>query len=55
MAIQEDKKARLNREIFRKYADARQDWDINAREAIDFTLGNHYTKEESEILQSLVS
>ncbi len=53
MAIREDDKARLNREIFRKYADARKDWDVNAREAIDFTLGNHFTAEESEVLQSI--
>jgi len=53
MAIREDKKANENRTIFRKYADARKDWDINAREAIDFTLGNHYTQDESEALQSI--
>tara|TARA_R100001015_G_C4631428_1_gene193917 strand:+ start:1694 stop:3709 length:2016 start_codon:yes stop_codon:yes gene_type:complete len=53
VAIKEDDKARINREIFRKYADARKDWDINAREAIDFTLGNHFTAEESEVLQSI--
>jgi len=53
VAIKEDDKARLNREIFRKYADARKDWDVNAREAIDFTLGNHFTAEESEVLQSI--
>lgn len=53
MAIKEDKAARLNREIFRNYADARKDWDISAREGIDFTLGNHFTSEESETLQSI--
>jgi len=51
--IQEDDKARDNREIFQRYADARRDWDVEARDAIDFTLGNHYTSEESEILQSI--
>jgi len=53
VAIKEDKAARLNREIFRNYADARKDWDISAREGIDFTLGNHFTQEESETLQSI--
>jgi len=53
VAIKEDKAARLNREIFRNYADARKDWDISAREGIDFTLGNHFTSEESETLQSI--
>ena len=51
--IQEDSKARENREIFQRYAEARRDWDVEARDAIDFTLGNHYTSEESEILQSI--
>tara|TARA_R100001463_G_scaffold8967_1_gene27045 strand:- start:3255 stop:5255 length:2001 start_codon:yes stop_codon:yes gene_type:complete len=51
--IQEDSKARENREIFKRYAEARRDWDVEARDAIDFTLGNHYTAEESEILQSI--
>jgi len=51
--IKEDDKARENREIFQRYAEARRDWDVEARDAIDFTLGNHYTKEESEVLQSV--
>lgn len=51
--IKEDSKARENREIFQRYADARRDWDVEARDAIDFTLGNHYSDEESEILQSI--
>ena len=53
MAIKEDNKARLNRDLFQKYADARKDWDVNAREAIDFSLGNHFSAEESEVLQSI--
>ena len=53
MAIQEDQKAKDNRELFRRYADARKDWDIEARDAIDFTLGNHYTTQESDALQSI--
>ena len=51
--IKEDDKARENREIFQRYAEARRDWDVEARDAIDFTLGNHYTTEESEVLQSV--
>ena len=47
--IKEDQKAKDNREIFQRYADARKDWDVEARDAIDFTLGNHYSSEESEI------
>tara|TARA_Y100000401_G_scaffold89367_1_gene74900 strand:+ start:2748 stop:4742 length:1995 start_codon:yes stop_codon:yes gene_type:complete len=51
--VKEDQKARDNRTIFRKYADARRDWDVEARDGIDFTLGNHFTTEESDILQSI--
>ena len=51
--IQEDDKARENRDLFQRYADARRDWDVEARDAIDFTLGNHYSSEESEALQSI--
>tara|TARA_A100001391_G_scaffold35063_1_gene19131 strand:- start:4592 stop:6592 length:2001 start_codon:yes stop_codon:yes gene_type:complete len=51
--IKEDDKARENREIFQRYAEARRDWDVEARDAIDFTLGNHYTEQESEVLQSV--
>ena len=53
MPIQEDQKAKDNRELFKRYADARKDWDIEARDAIDFTLGNHYTEQESDALQSV--
>ena len=42
--IKEDDKARENREIFQRYAEARRDWDVEARDAIDFTLGNHYSR-----------
>jgi hypothetical protein len=51
--VKEDQKARDNRSIFRKYADARRDWDVEARDGIDFTLGNHFTTEESDVLQSI--
>jgi len=51
--IKEDQKAKDNRELFQQYADARKDWDVEARDAVDFTLGNHYTQEESDILQSI--
>ena len=51
--IKEDQKAKDNRELFQQYADARKDWDVEARDAVDFTLGNHYSQEESDILQSI--
>ena len=32
--IKEDDKARENREIFQRYAEARRDWDVEARDAM---------------------
>jgi regulator of replication initiation timing len=39
--------------LFRRWSDARSTWDIEARDAVDFVLGNHFTKEESSALQSV--
>ena len=39
--------------MFRRWSDARSTWDIEARDAVDFVLGNHFTKEESSALQSV--
>jgi len=46
-------KPQLSRELFRRWRDARQQWDGEARNAVDFTLGNHFTAEESTALQSV--
>ena len=35
------------------WRDARSDWDTEAREAIDFFLGNHYSQEESDALRAV--
>jgi len=52
MAIELDQRAKENQELFRRWRDARADWDTDARTDIDFFHGNHFTKSESEDLQS---
>ena len=44
--IQEDIRAKEIKELFRRWDDARKDWDTAAREDIDFYLGNHFTSDE---------
>ena len=39
--------------MWRRWRDARADWEVEARDAIDFSLGNHYSPEESDMLQSV--
>ena len=46
-------KPQISKELFRRWRDARQQWDAEARNAVDFTLGNHFTEEESTALQSV--
>ena len=45
--IEQDKRAIEIRERFDKWFDARSDWDVQAREDIDFYLGNHFTDAEA--------
>ena len=35
------------------WRDARSDWDTEARESVDFFLGNHYSQEESDALRAV--
>ena len=51
MPLDTDKRAELNQQLFRKWRDSRVSWDSDAREDIDFFLGNHFTSTESEDLQ----
>ena len=39
--------------MWRRWRDARSEWDIEARDAVDFVLGNHYTEEESAALSAV--
>ena len=48
--IKEDKRAGEIRERYRRWYDARADWDVQAREDIDFYLGNHFTDQEANEL-----
>jgi len=50
--VQEDE-AQKNRDLWRRWRDARTDWDEEARDAVDFVLGNHYTQEESDALSAV--
>ena len=48
--IQEDFRAKEIRELYRRWDDARKDWDTAAREDIDFYLGNHFSENEIDEL-----
>ncbi len=48
--IAEDKRAEEIKERWRRWYDARADWDVQAREDIDFYLGNHFTDSEANDL-----
>ena len=39
--------------MWKRWRDARSEWDIEARDAVDFVLGNHYTQEESDALSAV--
>ena len=52
MPIDKDPRAKATLELFRKWRDSRSDWDTEARNDIDFYLGNHFTESESDELQS---
>jgi hypothetical protein len=50
--IKEDSRAKEIRETFDRWSNAREDWDVAAREDIDFYLGNHFSAEEMDELSS---
>ena len=50
--MEKDQRAEYNEQLFRQWRDARSDWDTEAREDIDFYLGNHFTEDESSELAS---
>lgn len=52
MVLEKDKRADYNKELYRRYRDARQTWDNESRYDIDFYHGNHYTSDEVDELQS---
>ena len=50
--IQEDIRVKEIRELWDRWSDARKDWDIQAREDIDFYLGNHFSAAEQDELEA---
>ena len=50
--IKEDFRAKEIRELFDRWSNAREDWDVAAREDIDFYLGNHFSADEMDELSS---
>ena len=48
--IEQDKRAEEIKERWKRWFDARSEWDIQAREDIDFYLGNHFTDREAQEL-----
>jgi hypothetical protein len=48
--INQDKRAEEIKERWKRWFDARADWDTQAREDIDFYLGNHFTDAEAKEL-----
>ena len=50
--IKEDFRAKEIREMFDRWSNAREDWDVAAREDVDFYLGNHFSPDEIDELSS---
>ena len=48
--IQKDQRAEEAQQLYRRWLDARQDWDTYAREDMDFYLGNHFNETEADEL-----
>jgi len=48
--IEQDKRAQEIKERYDKWYNARSEWDVQAREDIDFYLGNHFTDKEAAAL-----
>ena len=50
--IKANKQVESIRELWKRWSDARKEWETHAREDVDFYLGNHYTSQEQEELES---
>jgi len=50
--IEKDKRAEYTRELWRRWSDARKEWEDHAREDIDFYLGNQFSPSEADELES---
>ena len=47
-----DNRALENQQLFDRYKDDRGGWELDARQDVDFYLGNHFSKSESQELAS---
>ena len=50
--IETDKRAEYTKELWRRWSDARKEWEDHAREDIDFYLGNHFSAAEADELEA---
>jgi len=50
--IEQEPQAEHNKELYRRWRDARVNWDNDARKDLDFSLGNHFSEEEEDELSS---
>ena len=50
--IKEDFRVKEVRELWRRWLDARREWENQAREDIDFYLGNHFSEAENNELEA---
>ena len=50
--MEKDKKAQHIQELWRDWFEVRKEWDVAAREDVDFYLGNHYSSKEVDELNS---
>jgi len=50
--IETDKRAVYTKELWKRWLDARKEWEDHAREDVDFYLGNHFSEAEAEELAS---
>ena len=50
--IEKDKRAEHTKELWKRWTDARKEWEAPAREDIDFYLGNHFSESEVDELES---
>ena len=50
--IKTDKNVQHIKDLWRRWYDARKEWENHAREDVDFYLGNHFSPEEMDELSS---
>ena len=50
--IEANKNVQHIKELWNRWSDARKDWENDAREDVDFYLGNHFTAAETDELES---